>query len=202
LVGFVVSKVDLRPESGTKTFCGESEFMPPEVSAITSHENHDLMRLVTNSSKMLLDKPYHSAVDWWQLGIITYQMLTRQSPFQGDDEDAIYDAILADEPSFPSYVARDSIDFIQKLLNRQPERRLGSGVSGADQVMAHAFFGEINWVDLYHKRVPAPFVPTVASRTDVSNFDSEFTLLDTHAIIDTPEGMSSKTLKWVLTDER
>ena len=39
LVDFGVSKVDFCPESGTKTFCGEMEFMAPEVSAIASYEN-------------------------------------------------------------------------------------------------------------------------------------------------------------------
>lgn len=50
LVDFVVSKVDIRPESRTNTFCGSSEFMAPEVSIITSYELYSLMRLITNYS--------------------------------------------------------------------------------------------------------------------------------------------------------
>jgi serine/threonine protein kinase len=38
LVDFVVSKVDIPPDGSTKTFCGSSEFTPPEVSATTVHE--------------------------------------------------------------------------------------------------------------------------------------------------------------------
>lgn len=129
-------------------------------------------------------------------------MLTQLSPFRGDNEDEIYDSILADEPSFPTYMTMDTIDFVRNLLSKEPERRLGSGTNGADQVMAHAFFSEINWDDLYHKRVPAPFIPTVANRTDASNFDSEFTLLHAQAMVDTPESMSSKTFNRVITDER
>jgi serine/threonine protein kinase len=161
------------------------------------------MRTITNySSKMLLDHPYDSSINWWQLGIITYQMLTQLSPFRGDDEDEIYDSILADEPAFSAYMTRDAIDFIRKLLSKEPEKRLGSEMDGADQVMAHAFFAEINWDDLCHKRVSGPFIPTAANRTDISNFGSEFTLPDIPAIIKTPESMFSEISNRAITDKR
>jgi serine/threonine protein kinase len=145
--------------------------------------------LLTTAHKMILGRPYNSAIEWWQLGIMNYQMLTQRSPFQGEDEDDIYDSILADEPFFPTYMSTDATDFIQGLLTREPMSRLGSGIYGADGVMAHEFFTDINWDILYRKQVPAPFIPTVASRTDVSNFDPEFTHLDPQAIVDIRESM-------------
>ena len=104
-----------------------------------------------------------------------YQMLTQQSPFRGEDEDEIYDAILADEPVYPIQMPRDSVEIVQKLLTRDPDHRLGSGPTDAQEIKNHAFFKTINWDDLYHKRVPAPSIPTVSSKTDISNFDNEFT---------------------------
>ena len=41
--------------------------------------------------------------------------------------------------------------------------------------MSHAFFRNVNWDDIYHKRVPPPFIPTISNPTDTSNFDQEFT---------------------------
>ena len=41
--------------------------------------------------------------------------------------------------------------------------------------MSHAFFRGVDWDDVYHKRSPPPFIPTVKGRADTSNFDSEFT---------------------------
>jgi serine/threonine protein kinase len=151
---------------------------------------------------MLLDLPYNASIDWWQLGIITYQMVTWQSPFRGENEDEIYDSILADEPSLPTYMTEDTTDFVQKLLDKDPERRLGSGKDGPDEVMAHPFFSEVEWNDLYHKRVPAPFIPVVANRIDVSNFGSDYTLVDTFMNFDTPECMifSFRILTWIITD--
>lgn len=102
-------------------------------------------------------------------------MLLQQSPFRGEDEDEIYDAILADEPLYPIHMPRDSVSILQKLLIREPELRLGSGPTDAQEIMSHAFFRNINWDDILHKRVPAPFIPQISSATDTSNFDSEFT---------------------------
>jgi classical protein kinase C len=140
--------------STTSTFCGTPEFMAPEI---------------------LLDKKYGRAVDWWAFGVLIYQMLLQQSPFRGEDEDEIYDAILADEPLYPIHMPRDSVSILQKLLTREPELRLGSGPTDAQEIMSHAFFRNINWDDIYHKRVAPPFVPTITSATDTSNFDTEFT---------------------------
>ena len=147
-------KEDMWYGSTTSTFCGTPEFMAPEI---------------------LLDKKYGRAVDWWAFGVLIYQMLLQQSPFRGEDEDEIYDAILADEPLYPIHMPRDSVSILQKLLTREPELRLGSGPTDAQEIMSHAFFRNINWEDVYHKRVPAPFIPTVKGRADTSNFDSEFT---------------------------
>ncbi|EEQ32339.1 protein kinase [Microsporum canis CBS 113480] len=140
--------------STTSTFCGTPEFMAPEI---------------------LLDKKYGRAVDWWAFGVLIYQMLLQQSPFRGEDEDEIYDAILADEPLYPIHMPRDSVSILQKLLTREPELRLGSGPTDAQEIMSHAFFRNINWDDIYHKRVPPPFFPKITSPTDTSNFDQEFT---------------------------
>ncbi|KAF2204839.1 calcium-independent protein kinase C [Delitschia confertaspora ATCC 74209] len=140
--------------STTSTFCGTPEFMAPEI---------------------LLDKKYGRAVDWWAFGVLIYQMLLQQSPFRGEDEDEIYDAILADEPLYPIHMPRDSVSILQKLLTREPELRLGSGPTDAQEIMSHAFFRNINWDDVYHKRIPAPYIPQISSPTDTSNFDTEFT---------------------------
>jgi serine/threonine protein kinase len=147
-------KEDMWYGSTTSTFCGTPEFMAPEI---------------------LLDKKYGRAVDWWAFGVLIYQMLLQQSPFRGEDEDEIYDAILADEPLYPIHMPRDSVSILQKLLTREPDQRLGSGPTDAQEVMSQPFFRNINWDDIFHKRIPPPFLPQIKSATDTSNFDSEFT---------------------------
>ena len=114
-------------------------------------------------------------MDWWAFGVILYQMVTSQAPFRGEDEDEIYDSILSDnQPYYPENMPDDAVDLIRKLLERNPEERLGYR-RGAQEVMEHPFFDSIEWDALYKKEVVPPFKPTLRDKNDLSNFDVEFT---------------------------
>ncbi|KAG0175116.1 Serine/threonine kinase [Apophysomyces sp. BC1015] len=138
----------------TGTFCGTPEFMAPEI---------------------LLEQPYGRAVDWWAYGVLIYEMLLGQSPFRGEDEDEIFDAILEDDILYPINMSRDSVSICQRLLTREPQKRLGAGPNDAVDIKEHPFFRGVNWEDMLNKQVAPPFYPSVTGALDTSNFDEEFT---------------------------
>jgi serine/threonine protein kinase len=138
----------------TGTFCGTPEFLAPEVLTETS---------------------YTRAVDWWGLGVLIFEMLVGESPFPGDDEEEVFDSIVNDEVRYPRFLTLESIAIMRRLLRKSPDRRLGSSERDAEDVKKQAFFRHIQWDELLHRRIPPPFVPTVHSMEDVSNFDEEFT---------------------------
>lgn len=138
----------------THTICGTPEFMAPEI---------------------LEEQPYDRAVDWWAYGVLMYEMLLGRAPFSGEEEDDIYDSILEDEPLYPQGFGRHEQALLQSLLVKVPTNRLGSGPTDAEEIKAHAYFRNVNFDDVYHKRIRPPFLPKVTSKTDVSNFDTEFT---------------------------
>lgn len=140
----------------TSTFCGTPEFLAPEV---------------------LTDSTYTRAVDWWGLGVLIYEMLVGESPFPGDDEEEVFDSIVNDEVRYPRFLSPESVSIVQKLLQKDPERRLGAGEQDANEVKRHRFFQGIDWEALLAKRVKPPFLPAIKSPGDVSNFDEEFTRL-------------------------
>lgn len=45
---------------------------------------------------------------------------------------------------------------IRRLLHTVPEKRLGGGPSGADEIKRHPFFRDISWEDVYSKKLPPP----------------------------------------------
>ncbi|XP_032121643.1 serine/threonine-protein kinase N1 isoform X1 [Sapajus apella] len=138
----------------TSTFCGTPEFLAPEV---------------------LTDTSYTRAVDWWGLGVLLYEMLVGESPFPGDDEEEVFDSIVNDEVRYPRFLSAEAIGIMRRLLRRSPERRLGSSERDAEDVKKQPFFRTLGWEALLARRLPPPFVPTLSGRTDVSNFDEEFT---------------------------
>ncbi|AMD21242.1 HEL038Cp [Eremothecium sinecaudum] len=138
----------------TATFCGTPEFMAPEI---------------------LKEEAYTKAVDWWAFGVLLYQMLLCQSPFSGDDEDEVFNAILTDEPLYPIDMAGDIVQIFQGLLTKDPEKRLGRGVRDALEVMEEPFFSNINFDDVYHLRVEPPYIPKLKAADDTSYFEKEFT---------------------------
>lgn len=77
---------------------------------ITSHRYSALP-----APQILLEQRYGRAVDWWAFGVLMYEMLLGQSPFRGDDEDEIFDAILEDEPLYPITMPRDAVSILQKV---------------------------------------------------------------------------------------
>ena len=62
-------------------------------------------------------------------------------------------------------------DVVTKILVRNVTNRLGCRKDGIEEVMAHKFFGAIDWKTLLAKKVKAPWLPPVKDAFDTSCFD-------------------------------
>ena len=87
----------------TYTICGDPEFLAPR-----------LLRTWTLES-----------VDWWAFGVLTYFLLTGETPFSGNDELAIYKAITAGEFSFPEGISEEAKDLINETAFEGAKREAG-----------------------------------------------------------------------------
>ena len=80
--------------------------------------------------------------------------------------------ILKAEVMLPEWVEGQQADFIQRLLHKDPRKRLGSGGRGLKEVKSHPWFKRLNWKALSHKQIESPVLPHIESPSDASNFDS------------------------------
>jgi len=152
LCDFGLCKLDMKDEDRTNTFCGTPEYLAPE---------------------LLMGRGYNKTVDWWTLGVLLYEMLTGLPPFYDENTNEMYRKILSEPLHFSDVVPPAAKDLLTKLLNRDPEQRLGA--NGSAEIKAHPFFHAIDWRKLLQRKYEPTFKPSVADALDTANFDPEFT---------------------------
>ncbi|WVQ99027.1 hypothetical protein IAU59_006159 [Kwoniella sp. CBS 9459] len=132
----------------TNSFVGTEEYIAPEVIKGHSHS---------------------SAVDWWTLGILVYEMIFATTPFKGPNRNATFANVMKHDVLFPESTPVTSFckSFIRKSLIKDENKRLGSG-SGASEVKSHKWFGSVNWGLL--RNMTPPIIPAESNGVDAINF--------------------------------
>ena len=97
------------------------------------------------------------AVDWWALGVLTYEMLYGTTPFKGKNRKETFRNVLMKAPEFIGKKTALT-DLISRLLEKEPSRRLGYA-GGASEIKEHEFFRGVKW-DLLTEVVRPPFIPS------------------------------------------
>ncbi|KAF9193357.1 hypothetical protein BGZ49_003307, partial [Haplosporangium sp. Z 27] len=122
--------------------------------------------------EVLMRKGYLQSVDWWSLGVITFELLFGKRPFRGKTNDLLTNSILRDPLPFPdnalSLVSSNCIDVVSKLCERDISKRLGCTPDGLDAFKKHPWFEGMNWDMLVSKQAIPPFEPD----SKRANFDA------------------------------
>jgi len=151
ITDFGLSK-KLENNEGTHTFCGTPEYLAPEV---------------------LKGQGHGTAVDWWSLGTLLFEMLTGLPPFYSQNINIMYQKILTGDLRFPGYITPEAKSLLEGLLTRDVEKRLGS--KGGQEIKSHPWFQGLDWEKLDKKEIIPPFKPKVKSDADTSQIDPVFT---------------------------
>ncbi|XP_047029853.1 protein kinase C, brain isozyme isoform X2 [Helicoverpa zea] len=154
IADFGMCKEGITGDKTTKTFCGTPDYIAPEI---------------------ILYQPYGKSVDWWAYGVLLYEMLVGQPPFDGEDEEELFAAITDNSVSYPKTLSKEAKDACKAFLTKNPQKRLGCNARGEEDVRTHPFFRRIDWARIEARDVQPPFKPKIKHRKDVSNFDKQFT---------------------------
>jgi serine/threonine protein kinase len=148
LTDFGLAK-DLGHQSSTATFCGTSEYIPPEIVRRES---------------------YGFAVDWWAAGILLYELVSGQTPFTHSQRLHLFRNILERDVYFDAAMDPGVKQFVEMTLVKDPKKR-----ATFRQLKSSLLFVGLNWDDVLARRVR----PTLSIRRDrlahLENFDEEFT---------------------------
>jgi serine/threonine protein kinase len=139
ITDFGVARV-WRPENAEDT-SGTPGYMAPEIMC---RQNHGV------------------AADYYAIGVIVYEFMKGRRPYAGRNRKEIRDAILIKQvqlktSEIPEGWSEAASNFCNSLIQRKPSNRLG--LNGPSEVKTHPWLADINWTDIYEKRIKAPFIP-------------------------------------------
>ena len=123
--------------------------------------------------ELIRDGDHDKSVDWWALGVIAYELMTGVRPFGAEQLQMVFENIINMRVNWPEIgfgegqMSPSATDLIRRLLDPNPESRLGSG--GPEEVQTHPFFANIKWASI--REDEPPFVPQTENVLDTQYFD-------------------------------
>lgn len=112
-----------------------------------------------------------SSSDLWAFGCILYQLLAGRPPFRGSSDFLTFQKILNRELIFPQNFPEKAKDLVEKLLQSDPEKRIGMAVETTQngvpvvtykEIRDHPFFSWIqDWSQLSSQSPPPIQAPSL-----------------------------------------
>jgi serine/threonine protein kinase len=109
-----------------KSLCGTSSYVSPEA---------------------IEGIPYDYSCDWWSFGVLAYQLLCKELPFSDETTDDLFWKIQNEDPIYPSYLDRCTVDFLSLFLVKQPTIR-----ATLNSTKNHPFWKVLNFDEVLNKK--------------------------------------------------
>jgi serine/threonine protein kinase len=105
------------------------------------------LNFLLSAPEIVAQKPHGKEVDWWSLGILLYELVVGVPPYVSENMHEVFDKIVQDPVEFPSNISlsKPLQDLILRLLNKDPEARLGHSQDELEEIMTHEWFNPIDW---------------------------------------------------------
>ena len=112
-------------------------------------------------------------VDYFSLGVVCYEMMLGKLPYFATGIEEIKKLILANQVTIKKFDipvgwSKEAADFINKLIQRKPYKRLG--YNNYEEIKNHIWLNNVDWKKIYLHEVKSPFVPDLNKK----NFDNVY----------------------------
>ena len=155
---------DIKPENLVMDEFGYIRITDFGISKIFSNKNNYETSGTPGymSPEVMQGQNHNKAVDYFALGVIGYECMMGKRPYQGKSrkeikEQMMMKQIVIKDDDIPNNWSKESKDFINKLLIRKPELRLGYG--NVLEVKNENWIKFYPWDLLREKKIVAPFIP-------------------------------------------
>ncbi|GAQ78450.1 serine/threonine protein kinase [Klebsormidium nitens] len=112
---------------------------------------------------------YSFPADFFSLGAVLTRMITGSYPYDHSDRKQLLTALRGPKPvPIPSNLSPDLTDLITRLLEKDPDRRIGAE-RGLQEIRDHSWFHGFDWGALERRELTPPFVPVISSPQDCQN---------------------------------
>jgi len=138
----------------TYTTCGTPDYFAPE---------------------MIMSSGHSSAVDWWTFGVIIFEWLGGQAPFQDAVPMKIFQRVKRgiDKVKFPKECREGGAEeLIKGLLKSDPSERLPCLTGGVDNIKKASWYAGFDWQAFADRKMEPPWKPEVTSQTDIGAFEA------------------------------
>lgn len=143
LTDFGLSK-KISINDSTSTFCGTNIYLAPEI---------------------VNQQEYSYEFDWYQLGILAYELSFEKVPFDSSNTKKLMEKIINEEPHFPSNADPFLTDLIKRLMEKNPKERMNFA-----ELQNHRFFKGFNFNDALEKKYKPSFIPSKKNSNDSCYF--------------------------------
>ena len=125
-----------------------------------------------------LSNEYKPSSDFWNLGVIIYEMIYGIPPFYSYDNNKLNEIIMNNELKFPKNEISENLkNLIEKLLEKNCDERLGNE-GDFSKIKNHDFFKDINFDDLLNKKIESPYKPLFKNNFQSKTFEEKYNYED------------------------
>jgi len=155
--------------------------------------------------EVLSKKGYFSAVDWWSLGVMMYELLYGKRPFRAKTNQELTHAIIHDQVQYPAHssISPECINVMKAFIERNVSKRLGAlEAGGFEKIKQHPYFSNVDWVKLENKELTPPFIPDSKRANFDATHELEELLLEDNPLKAKPRKKDHKPDDQPLTKEQ